>query len=152
MGFPGTHGNPPGSVPDKHRHEEEEEAKESFYISGPCGFCHVDHDRTLVLHLKHNTNSSPKYAISNIKLQILKKEEYDIWAMEMEHYLEYMTMKLWKVIPNGNSKEEEFQRKGWVVRVLSPVSAAEIQAIEKKGGNIFCMSHPKEHMRDSWNG
>ncbi|GJZ82725.1 reverse transcriptase domain-containing protein [Tanacetum coccineum] len=29
-------------------------------------------------------------AISNIKLPILKKEEYDIWAMEMEHYLEYI--------------------------------------------------------------
>ncbi|GKB32617.1 ribonuclease H-like domain-containing protein [Tanacetum coccineum] len=29
-------------------------------------------------------------AISNIKLLILKKEEYDIWAMEMEHYLEYI--------------------------------------------------------------
>ncbi|GJT73257.1 hypothetical protein Tco_1032543 [Tanacetum coccineum] len=28
--------------------------------------------------------------ISNIKLLILKKEEYDIWAMEMEHYLEYI--------------------------------------------------------------
>ncbi|GJY17909.1 hypothetical protein Tco_0389400 [Tanacetum coccineum] len=29
-------------------------------------------------------------AISNIKLPILKKEEYDIWAMEMEHYLEML--------------------------------------------------------------
>ncbi|GKC92679.1 hypothetical protein Tco_1158121, partial [Tanacetum coccineum] len=29
-------------------------------------------------------------AILNIKLPILKKEEYDIWAMEMEHYLEYI--------------------------------------------------------------
>ncbi|GJS85603.1 ribonuclease H-like domain-containing protein [Tanacetum coccineum] len=29
-------------------------------------------------------------AISNIKLPILKKEEYHIWAMEMEHYLEYI--------------------------------------------------------------
>ncbi|GJW81852.1 hypothetical protein Tco_0145827 [Tanacetum coccineum] len=28
--------------------------------------------------------------ILNIKLPILKKEEYDIWAMEMEHYLEYI--------------------------------------------------------------
>ncbi|GKE51073.1 hypothetical protein Tco_1486229 [Tanacetum coccineum] len=28
--------------------------------------------------------------ISNIKLPILKNEEYDIWAMEMEHYLEYI--------------------------------------------------------------
>ncbi|GJT42289.1 putative ribonuclease H-like domain-containing protein [Tanacetum coccineum] len=36
--------------------------------------------------------------ISNIKLPILKKEEYDIWAMEMEHYLEY--------IGNDVSKED----------------------------------------------
>ncbi|GJT43861.1 putative ribonuclease H-like domain-containing protein [Tanacetum coccineum] len=35
-------------------------------------------------------------AISNIKLPILKKEEYDIWAMEMEHYLEYIDNEVWK--------------------------------------------------------
>ncbi|GKF58063.1 hypothetical protein Tco_0171600, partial [Tanacetum coccineum] len=35
-------------------------------------------------------------AISNIKLQILKKEEYDIWALEMEHYLEYIDNEVWK--------------------------------------------------------
>ncbi|GKE79189.1 hypothetical protein Tco_1545309 [Tanacetum coccineum] len=34
--------------------------------------------------------------ISNIKLPILKKEEYDIWAMEMEHYLEYIDNNVWK--------------------------------------------------------
>ncbi|GJT96316.1 hypothetical protein Tco_1091834 [Tanacetum coccineum] len=34
--------------------------------------------------------------ISNIKLLILKKEEYDIWAMEMEHYLEYIDNDVWK--------------------------------------------------------
>ncbi|GJR05453.1 ribonuclease H-like domain-containing protein [Tanacetum coccineum] len=34
--------------------------------------------------------------ISNIKLPILKKEEYDIWAMEMEHYLEYIENDVWK--------------------------------------------------------
>ncbi|GKB47453.1 ribonuclease H-like domain-containing protein [Tanacetum coccineum] len=39
-------------------------------------------------------------AISNIKLPILKKEEYDIWAMEMEHYLEYIDNEVWKVIQN----------------------------------------------------
>ncbi|GJV86176.1 putative ribonuclease H-like domain-containing protein [Tanacetum coccineum] len=43
--------------------------------------------------------------ISNIKLPILKKEEYDIWAMEMEHYLEYIDNDVWKVIQNGNSKK-----------------------------------------------
>ncbi|GKD04856.1 hypothetical protein Tco_1179830, partial [Tanacetum coccineum] len=35
-------------------------------------------------------------AISNIKLSILKKEEYDIWAMEMQHYLEYIDNDVWK--------------------------------------------------------
>ncbi|GKA30859.1 hypothetical protein Tco_0717164, partial [Tanacetum coccineum] len=33
--------------------------------------------------------------ISNIKLLILKKGEYDIWAMEMEHYLEYIDNDVW---------------------------------------------------------
>ncbi|GJW79981.1 ribonuclease H-like domain-containing protein [Tanacetum coccineum] len=35
-------------------------------------------------------------AISNIKLPILKKEEYDIWVTEMEHYLEYIDNDVWK--------------------------------------------------------
>ncbi|GJS78466.1 putative ribonuclease H-like domain-containing protein [Tanacetum coccineum] len=34
--------------------------------------------------------------ISNIKLPILKNEEYDIWAIEMEHYLEYIDNDVWK--------------------------------------------------------
>ncbi|GJX05351.1 ribonuclease H-like domain-containing protein [Tanacetum coccineum] len=69
-------------------------------------------------------------AILNIKLPILKKEEYDIWAMEMEHYLEYIDNEVWKVIQNGNSKKRILTRKDGVVRVLLPVSAVEIQAFE----------------------
>ncbi|GJR51045.1 hypothetical protein Tco_1401566 [Tanacetum coccineum] len=88
-------------------------------------------------------------AISNIKLPILKKEEYDIWAMEMEHYLEYIDNKVWKVIQNGNSKKRISTGKDGIVRVLSPVTAAEIQAVEKerKAKNILLMAIPKEHMR-----
>ncbi|GJV00958.1 hypothetical protein Tco_1330228 [Tanacetum coccineum] len=88
-------------------------------------------------------------AISNIKLPILKKEEYDIWAMEMEHYLEYIDNEVWKVIQNGNSKKRISTGKDGIVRVLSPVSAAEIQAVEKerKAKNILLMAIPKEHMR-----
>ncbi|GJU95510.1 ribonuclease H-like domain-containing protein [Tanacetum coccineum] len=66
--------------------------------------------------------------ISNIKLPILKKEEYDIWAMEMEHYLEYIDNDVWKVIQNGNSKKRISTGKDGVVRILPPVSAAEIHA------------------------
>ncbi|GKG47767.1 hypothetical protein Tco_0507252, partial [Tanacetum coccineum] len=62
----------------------------------------------------------------------MKKEEYDIWAMEMEHYLEYIDNEAWKVIQNGNSKKRILTRKDGIVQVLSPVSAAEIQAVEKE--------------------
>ncbi|GJU79889.1 ribonuclease H-like domain-containing protein, partial [Tanacetum coccineum] len=50
---------------------------------------------------------------------------------------------------NGNSKEENFNGKDGIVRVLSPVTAAEIQAVEKerKAKNILLMVIPKEHMR-----
>ncbi|GJR43937.1 ribonuclease H-like domain-containing protein [Tanacetum coccineum] len=88
-------------------------------------------------------------AISNIKLPILKKGEYDIWAMEMDHYLEYIDNKVWKVIQNGNSKKRISTGKDGIVRILSPVTAAEIQAVEKerKAKNILLMAIPKEHMR-----
>ncbi|GKB88842.1 hypothetical protein Tco_0961114 [Tanacetum coccineum] len=87
--------------------------------------------------------------ISNIKLLILKKEEYDIWAMEMEHYLEYIDNDVWKVIQNGNSKKRISTRKYGVVRVLSPVSAVEIHAVEKEmnARTILLMAIPKEHLR-----
>ncbi|GJY38470.1 hypothetical protein Tco_0424834 [Tanacetum coccineum] len=89
-------------------------------------------------------------AISNIKLPILKKEEYDTSAIEMEHYLEYIDNDVWKVIQNGNSKKRISTGKGWYCfRILSPVTAAKIQAVEKerKAKNILLMAIPKEHMR-----
>ncbi|GKB09599.1 ribonuclease H-like domain-containing protein [Tanacetum coccineum] len=88
-------------------------------------------------------------AISNIKLSILKKEEYDIWAMEMEHYLEYIDNDVWKVIQNGNSKKRISTEKDGVIRILPPVTAAEIQAVEKerKAKNILLMAILNEHMR-----
>ncbi|GJX17396.1 hypothetical protein Tco_0218228 [Tanacetum coccineum] len=87
--------------------------------------------------------------ISNIKLPLLKKEEYDIWAMEIEHYLEYIDNEAWKVIQNGNSNKRISTRKDGVIRILSLVSAAEIQAVEKerKARTILLMAVPKEHLR-----
>ncbi|GKC49698.1 hypothetical protein Tco_1072443, partial [Tanacetum coccineum] len=70
-------------------------------------------------------------------------------AMEMEHYLEYIDNEVWKVIQNRNSKKRISTGKDGVVRILSPVTAAEIQAVEKerKAKNILLMAIPKEHMR-----
>ncbi|GJZ13030.1 hypothetical protein Tco_0548260 [Tanacetum coccineum] len=78
-------------------------------------------------------------AISNIKLPILKKEEYDIWAMEMEHYLEYIDNDVWKVIQNGNSKKRISTGKDGVIRILPPFEAFTISSSEglEKGYDRF---------------
>ncbi|GJV72586.1 hypothetical protein Tco_1492581 [Tanacetum coccineum] len=66
-------------------------------------------------------------AISNIKRLLQEEEEYE----------------------NGNFKKIISTRKDGVIRILPPVTAAEIQAIEKerKAKNILLTAIPKEHMR-----
>ncbi|GJT06196.1 putative reverse transcriptase domain-containing protein [Tanacetum coccineum] len=78
-----------------------------------------------------------------------KRSKYSIWAMEMEHYLEYIDNDVRKVIQNGNSKKRISTRKDGVVRVLPPVSAADIHAVkkERKARTILIMAIPKEHLR-----
>ncbi|GJS57800.1 ribonuclease H-like domain-containing protein [Tanacetum coccineum] len=52
------------------------------------------------------TQQTP-HTVSTIKLPILKKGEYDIWAMKMEHYLAYTDYLIWEVIQIGNARERE---------------------------------------------
>ncbi|GJR99431.1 putative ribonuclease H-like domain-containing protein [Tanacetum coccineum] len=47
------------------------------------------------------TQQTP-HTVSTIKLPILKKGEYDIWAMKMEHYLAHTDYPIWEVIQNEN--------------------------------------------------
>ncbi|GJY32157.1 DNA helicase [Tanacetum coccineum] len=47
------------------------------------------------------TQQAP-HTVSTIKLLILKKGEYDIWAMKMEHYLSHTDYPIWEVIQKGN--------------------------------------------------
>ncbi|GJX14947.1 ribonuclease H-like domain-containing protein [Tanacetum coccineum] len=93
---------------------------------------------TLML-MKHHT----------MKMHQKMKEEYDIWDMEMEHYLEYIDNDVWKVIQNGNSKKRISIGKDGVVRILPPVSTAKTHAVEKerKDRTILLMVIPKEHLR-----
>ncbi|GJU42858.1 hypothetical protein Tco_1195815 [Tanacetum coccineum] len=50
------------------------------------------------------TQQTP-HTVSTIKLPILKKGEYDIWAMKMEHYLAHTDYPIWEVIQNGNGPD-----------------------------------------------
>ncbi|GKC81678.1 retrovirus-related pol polyprotein from transposon TNT 1-94, partial [Tanacetum coccineum] len=54
-----------------------------------------------------------------------------------------------QVIQYGNSKKRISTGKDGVIRILPPITAAEIQAVEKerKAKNILLMAIPKEHMR-----
>ncbi|GKA12392.1 ribonuclease H-like domain-containing protein [Tanacetum coccineum] len=47
------------------------------------------------------------HTMSTIKLPILKKGEYDLWAMKMEHYLAHTDYPLWEVIQKGNGPVNE---------------------------------------------
>ncbi|GJZ94722.1 ribonuclease H-like domain-containing protein [Tanacetum coccineum] len=69
---------------------------------------------------------------------------------QMGAYLEYIDNEVWKVIQNGNSKKRISTGKDGIVRVLSPVTAAEIQVVEKERNatNILLMAIPKEHIED----
>ncbi|GJR20151.1 putative ribonuclease H-like domain-containing protein [Tanacetum coccineum] len=64
--------------------------------------------------------------LSNIKLPVLQKDDYDTWAMEMEHYLEYIDNEVWKVIQNGNQEADSHQR---------------------KARTLLLMAVPKDHLR-----
>ncbi|GJW42645.1 hypothetical protein Tco_0071444 [Tanacetum coccineum] len=59
---------------------------------------------------KTPTQQTP-HTISTIKLSILKKGEYDIWAMKMEHYLAHTDYPIWEVIQNGNGPPEKEKEK-----------------------------------------
>ncbi|GJS61184.1 hypothetical protein Tco_0655968 [Tanacetum coccineum] len=87
--------------------------------------------------------------LSNIKLPVLQKDDYDTWAMEMEHYLEYIDNEVWKVIQNGNSKKRVTKGKDGVYRVLPPTTQAEQVADEKerKARTLLLMAVPKDHLR-----
>ncbi|GJV87797.1 hypothetical protein Tco_1531735, partial [Tanacetum coccineum] len=53
------------------------------------------------------TQQAP-HTVSTIKLPILKKGEYDIWAMKMEHYLSHTYYPIWEVIQKGNGPLKGF--------------------------------------------
>ncbi|GJY85894.1 ribonuclease H-like domain-containing protein [Tanacetum coccineum] len=44
--------------------------------------------------------------MSTTKLPILKKGEYNIWAMKMEHYLTHIDYPIWEVIQRGNGPKD----------------------------------------------
>nr|GEV98675.1 hypothetical protein [Tanacetum cinerariifolium] len=72
------------------------------------------------------------HTILSIKLLILKREEYDIWAMKMEHYLSHTDYPIWQVIQNGNGRVSVTTNTNGMIKVLPPKTAEEVVAREKE--------------------
>ncbi|GJT38165.1 hypothetical protein Tco_0938030 [Tanacetum coccineum] len=86
--------------------------------------------------------------MSTIKLSILKKGEYDIWAMKMEHYLGHIDYPIWEVIQKGNGPVQVSTDTNGQIRVLPPKTAEEILARERerKARTTLLMSIPEDHL------
>ncbi|GKF65165.1 hypothetical protein Tco_0191682, partial [Tanacetum coccineum] len=93
------------------------------------------------------TQQAP-HTVSIIKLPILKKGEYDIWAMKMEHYLSHTDYPIWEVKQKGNGLVSVSKDTNDVIKVLPPKTAEEILAREreKKARTTLLMALTEDHL------
>ncbi|GJY26163.1 putative ribonuclease H-like domain-containing protein [Tanacetum coccineum] len=89
------------------------------------------------------------HSVSTVKLPTLKKgDNYDIWAMKIEHYITHTDYPLWQIILNGNSPKKISTDTNGIIRVLPPKSAEDFLAIERerKARTTLLMALPEDHL------
>nr|GFA62047.1 ribonuclease H-like domain-containing protein [Tanacetum cinerariifolium] len=88
------------------------------------------------------------HTLSTIKLPILKKGEYDIWAVKMKHYLDHTDYPIWEVMQKGNGPVQFSIDSHEQIRVLPPKTAKEILARERerKAKTTLLMAIPEDHL------
>ncbi|GJR58568.1 ribonuclease H-like domain-containing protein [Tanacetum coccineum] len=93
------------------------------------------------------TQQAP-HTVSTIKLFILKKGEYGIWPMKMEHYLSHTDYHIWEVIQKGNGPINVSIDTNGVIKVLPPKTAKEILARERerKARTTLLIALPEDHL------
>ncbi|GJR51594.1 hypothetical protein Tco_1402115 [Tanacetum coccineum] len=93
------------------------------------------------------TQQAP-HTLSTIKLLILKKGEYDIWAMKMEHSLSHTDYPIWEVIQKGKGSVSVSTDTNGVINVLPLKTAKEILARERerKARTTLLMALPEDHL------
>ncbi|GKD49061.1 ribonuclease H-like domain-containing protein [Tanacetum coccineum] len=107
------------------------------------------------------TQQTPQ-TVSTIKLPILKKGEYDIWAMKIEHYLAHTDYPIWEVIQNGNGPVSVSLDTTGQIKILPPKTAEEmvLRERERKARTTLLMAIPEDHLakfhkmtdaKDMWN-
>ncbi|GJX79745.1 hypothetical protein Tco_0327894 [Tanacetum coccineum] len=93
------------------------------------------------------TQQAP-HTVSTIKLPILKKGEYDIRAMKMEHYLSHTDYPIWEVIQKGNGPVSVSTDTNGVIKVLPLKTGKEILARERerKARTTLIMALPEDYL------
>ncbi|GJW14653.1 hypothetical protein Tco_0018786, partial [Tanacetum coccineum] len=93
------------------------------------------------------TQQTP-HTVSTIKLPILKKREYDIWAMKMEHYLAHTDYPIWEVIQNRNGLVSITTDTKGQIKVLPPRTVEIIVAKERerKARTTLLMALLEDHL------
>ncbi|GJW48520.1 hypothetical protein Tco_0080166 [Tanacetum coccineum] len=93
------------------------------------------------------TQQTP-HTVSTIKLPILKKGEYDIWAMKIEHYLAHTDYPIWEVIQNGNGPVSVTTDTSGQIKILPPKTGEEVVARERerKARTTLLMAIPEDHL------
>ncbi|GKE69376.1 hypothetical protein Tco_1527448 [Tanacetum coccineum] len=89
------------------------------------------------------------HSVSTVKLPTLKKgDNYDIWAMKMEHYITHTDYPLWQIILNGNSPKKISTYTNGIIRVLPPKSIKDFLAVERerKSRTTLLMALPEDHL------
>nr|GEY41109.1 hypothetical protein [Tanacetum cinerariifolium] len=88
------------------------------------------------------------HIVSSIKLLILKKGEYDIWAMKMEHYLCHTDYPIRQVIQNGNGPVFIITDTNGMINVLPPKTVEEVVARERerKARMTLLMAFLEDHL------
>nr|GEY77267.1 ribonuclease H-like domain-containing protein [Tanacetum cinerariifolium] len=88
------------------------------------------------------------HTVSSIKLPILKKGEYDIRAMKMEHYLCHTDYPIWQVIQNGNGPVFVTTDTNGMIKVLPPKIREEVVAgeRERKARTTLQIALPEDHL------
>lgn len=80
----------------------------------------------------------------------LMNDEYEVWAMKMEHWIMKNDMNIWKVIQNGNSLKRHRRDQDGNVIILPPTTADEHIAVqrESKARTTLLKSIPADHVAD----
>nr|GEV66252.1 uncharacterized mitochondrial protein AtMg00810-like [Tanacetum cinerariifolium] len=88
------------------------------------------------------------YTVSSIQIPILKKGEYDIWAMKIEHYLSHIDYPIWQVIQNGNGPISVTTYTNGMIKVLPFKTAKEVMARERerKARTTLLMALPEDQL------